>query len=703
MTPVETAFDITSSQSGLMGVRFVEQLRRLVAPVASCLNIAVAYSADQLAEWIVSDEDLMLSRLSTLEGPSPRATADSYREWEEIPISFDSEHIGTVCVVYDANQPFAKASIERVIEHAIGTLALQREEESLLEELSASWESLEAVYEISSGLRAVESPAELLDRIMSRAIAIDDKLRAAFWIEHDGTLVPMAMKNVEGLMPKSVTQGLLAKTIAGRTAVIINDRSKIRPHLEHSPELRAATSVAMVPIGTAQGLRGVLELWQENGHRQFDSHTIGLIQALALQAAMVIENDRLHRASIESERLKQEVEIGSRIQRTLLLGQPPSQVKGLEIAALTLPSRQVNGDFYDFIRHRDDCVDVIIGDVMGKGVPAALLGAATKNQFLRALSNLLTSSIHGETPDPERIVTRLHQTMTAQLIQFESFTTLCLARFDTARRRMSFVDCGHTRTIHFCKRDGFCRFLQGENVPLGFSEREVYKQQIVTFEPGDVFLFYSDGVTEARADTGDMFGEDLLAKFLQTNNLLDTSELIQVLRRELVAFSGADTFADDLSCIAVKITVARVEQMRQMITSDLEELAKVREFARRAASDLAPSLDGESVHALELACSEAASNIVRHSYQGQTRHRIDLEAVADEHALTINMRHDGKGFDRSAVELPEFDGSRDGGFGLFIIEQSVDAVTYLVDDDGKSCIRLTKNLNKGVQRDGNDS
>jgi anti-sigma regulatory factor (Ser/Thr protein kinase) len=142
--------------------------------------------------------------------------------------------------------------------------------------------------------------------------------------------------------------------------------------------------------------------------------------------------------------------------------------------------------------------------------------------------------------------------------------------------------------------------------------------------------------------------------------------------------------------------------MREVITSDLGELAKVRAFARRAARELAPSLDDDAVSGLELACNEAASNVIRHAYDARNQHRIDFEAGVDEHKLTINLCHDGKPFDQSGIAPPSFDGSRDGGFGLFIIEQCVDSVTYLADGQGRNCIRLTKNLHKGVQQNGND-
>ena len=98
---------------------------------------------------------------------------------------------------------------------------------------------------------------------------------------------------------------------------------------------------------------------------------------------------------------EQEVEIGFKIQQTLLLEQPPQDLPGVRAAALTIPSQRIDGDFYDFFNHRDTCLDVIVGDVMGKGIPAALLGAATKSHFLQALSRLISLSPPGRAPRAE--------------------------------------------------------------------------------------------------------------------------------------------------------------------------------------------------------------------------------------------------------------------------------------------------------------
>src|SRR5262249_25854540 len=146
-----------------------------------------------------------------------------------------------------------------------------------------------------------------------------------------------------------------------------------------------------------------LEVWQEEGESKFDSRSLHLLETLAFLVAVVVENDRLHRGARETERLKRDIEIAQRIQKTLLLGQPPVDLHSLRAAALSIPSFQIDGDFYDFYAH-DQHLDVVIGDVMGKGIPAALVGAATKHHFLRAANHLLAAD-PGRIPEPREMLT----------------------------------------------------------------------------------------------------------------------------------------------------------------------------------------------------------------------------------------------------------------------------------------------------------
>jgi phosphoserine phosphatase RsbU/P len=393
---------------------------------------------------------------------------------------------------------------------------------------------------------------------------------------------------------------------------------------------------------------------------------------------------------------EQEAEIGSKIQQTLLLDQPPNDFPGARVAALTIPSEWISGDFYDFFRHVDKCLDVIVGDVMGKGIPAALLGAASKSTFIQALSEITALSDRGTLPKPEEIVTLAHAKMVRQLISLESFVTVSYARFDLERCQVELVDCGHMPVIHYRHRTGTCATLKGSHVPLGVSEGEIYEQITEPFEPDDVFVFYSDGITEAQNSSGEFFGISRLAECVRLNNRLDAWQLITKIRTSVVAFSNSETFADDLTCVVIKIEERKLPLARSEIEipSDLGELARARAFVWEFCQGIpGGALSEDGTEKLDLAVNEALSNIMNHAYRGRTDQRIQIGAEAWPDCVILRLHHLGEPFDPSAVPPPVFNGSRENGFGVYMIRQLVDEVRYLRDERGRNCVLLVKQRN----------
>jgi PAS domain S-box-containing protein len=403
---------------------------------------------------------------------------------------------------------------------------------------------------------------------------------------------------------------------------------------------------------------------------------------------------QLQAANLAIEQARErEIEIGFRIQQTLLLDEPPKDVPGLRVVALTIPSQRIDGDFYVFIRHSDQCLDVVVGDVMGKGIPAALLGAATKTHFLRALSDLTALAKDGKLPEPKEIVMLAHAELARHLIDLDSFVTLVYARFDENRRCVDLVDCGHTGTIHLHGRTGLCDVLQGENLPLGVLEGESYDQFSVPFEAGDLLLFYSDGITEARNSAGELFGAERLQEYVRANPQVDPGALVEGIRKAVSVFSGSDRLTDDLTTVAVKVERVQPPIARAAVelNSDLKSLCRAREFVREFCTDLPETaIDEDSAGALELAVNEAASNIMKHAYHGRTDQRIGIEAEAFPNRVSIRLHHFGDPFDPTAAPPPPLDGSRESGFGAYIISRSVDDVRYSRDERGGSCVTLVK-------------
>jgi PAS domain S-box-containing protein len=270
----------------------------------------------------------------------------------------------------------------------------------------------------------------------------------------------------------------------------------------------------------------------------------------------------LQAANLQLERLAQELAemrrhenlIGFEIQKTLLLGTPPKRIGWARVAATTLPTLGIDGDFYDFYVHGRSTFDVLFGDVMGKGVPAALVGAAAKSQFQRAMLRLKSLCLPGQIPTIEAIVGRVHAEMTPQLDKLERFLCLHLARFDLHRRSLELANCGHTLPLHRRAATGQAAVIAGGQHPLGLDPRESYRTTFTPFEAGDLFLFYSDGVTDARNPDGEFYGLPRLTALLERHTGESLPDLLDRVVADVLGFMGRDAPDDDLSLVAVAIT-----------------------------------------------------------------------------------------------------------------------------------------------------
>jgi len=241
----------------------------------------------------------------------------------------------------------------------------------------------------------------------------------------------------------------------------------------------------------------------------------------------------------------------SHIEERLLRGNIPRYIKGADIAALNLSAENLAGDFYEIIDFTPDRFDLIIGDVMGKGTHAALIGAGTKQHFLRVLSQ-------GGNPSLSELVQTVHNQITQSLMELESFVTIFCARFDLKHQKLDFVDCGHLPLLHYQALEGICIFHKGINTPLGFIKEEKIVENSVSLCPGDIIVLYSDGITEAKSPEGIMFESERLERFIERHHTLEPVRIIKKLEEQIKQFINpkklqAPKLQDDCTCIIVKL------------------------------------------------------------------------------------------------------------------------------------------------------
>jgi serine phosphatase RsbU (regulator of sigma subunit) len=250
----------------------------------------------------------------------------------------------------------------------------------------------------------------------------------------------------------------------------------------------------------------------------------------------------LRRTTAEKERVEKELEIGRGIQQSFLPEKPP-KVEGFEIAALNLPALEVGGDFYDFIPVSEDKWGLVIADVSGKGVPAALF---------MALSRTLIRANAVDNPTVSYAIVKANK-MIAEQERANMFVTLFYGVLDVKKKSITYVNAGHNPPIVLSKKGGDIVMLAAKGIALGVMSDIVLEEKEVSLREGDIAILFTDGVTEAINGKQEQFGQERLAKLIVESHTLSAEEIVKRIEREVSAFSEGQPQFDDLTLMAVKV------------------------------------------------------------------------------------------------------------------------------------------------------
>src|SRR6202790_2569511 len=238
--------------------------------------------------------------------------------------------------------------------------------------------------------------------------------------------------------------------------------------------------------------------------------------------------------------LLKDVELAAQVQRLFLpLGKPA--IAGLEIAGMMHPAQGVGGDYYDYFPIDAHTTQIVIADVAGKGVPAALLMSATA-----AAMRLEANNDRNMLEQVERLNTGIRAVSDA-----ERYVTLLIAEIDVHKRTIQYVNCGHNPALLFRASTGTLTRLNSTCPPIGLSPKEVCELTSTDLSPGDVVVFYTDGVTEAGNRLGKEFGMERLSASVRRGSSLSAEKLMIDIYNAAADFCG-DDFNDDVTILVVK-------------------------------------------------------------------------------------------------------------------------------------------------------
>ncbi len=253
----------------------------------------------------------------------------------------------------------------------------------------------------------------------------------------------------------------------------------------------------------------------------------------------------------DKERLEEELRIARQIQMSLLPGEGLVSVPGVRIAALCLPAAEVGGDYYDLLPLGPTKMGVLVADVSGKGTSAALYMAELKGLVL-SLSRIYDS--------PARLLSEANRILSTNM-DSRSFVTMTYAVVDTAERRMRYARAGHNPLIHLSARTGRSAILAPAGLGLGLDPGErfeaILQESEVALEPGDFFLFFTDGLSEAMNTDSELFGEGRLRRILEESHGLGSEELRERILEEVRGFVGDALPHDDMTLVVLKVVEDR--------------------------------------------------------------------------------------------------------------------------------------------------
>jgi len=412
--------------------------------------------------------------------------------------------------------------------------------DSLTRNLLECYEELDLIYRVSRGLMSTFDAQKNVSLVLDEAMEIFEADMG--WIapcpgaEVFEPVTARAPVELVSLLHESLVDGLVGEK---RSKVLYDLCRELRVDHPDVPD-----TFLFAVLKTESGMFGSLCLGRRAGKEIFTAGDLKLARVLASQAAVALENGRLHRQHRREEermiRLTEEFRLARSIQGNLLPKVIPT-IPGYELAGGTVPAQSVGGDYYDFIPMDDNRLALCLGDVSGKGMPAALLMAH------------LQATIRGQAllgSEPGKCLWHSNRLL-FHSTDLERFATCFYGVLDTEQHRLCYANAGHEHPLHF-RGNGRPATLDQGGIVLGILEGAEYTDVALPVAPGDLIVVYSDGITDASNGEGDPFGVDRLIELVNAHVDEPAPALLERILDKVRAHAGDEAQTDDMTLAVVR-------------------------------------------------------------------------------------------------------------------------------------------------------
>jgi len=405
---------------------------------------------------------------------------------------------------------------------------------------------LEILYQVTDAIRSIFSLDELLDRIMTiiQTVVRPDRTYLLLVDAETGELQPRVVKVMMGENPTEVK---ISSTIVNRcvrdviSLLVSNAALDERFNASESIVSNAIRTAMVAPLIFKSASIGVIYVDTQSRMASFSEEELELLTSIANQAAVAITNARLQSQLVEQHKLAREMEIARDIQMNLLPKTYPD-LPGYQLSAMSLPAKHVGGDYYDFLRMPDGRLGLAVADVSGKGVPAAILTAATRSYLQGGTQVREPSLVH--------LVQRINRNVHRD-VSNDMYVTMAFILLDESTGAIEYVNAGHAQPIVLLP-SGEMEFLDAGGLFLGIDEEADYEAGISSIPPGGVLLLYTDGVTDILSPDGQSFTLERFQELIKDKRHLSAEEIRNAVYQACLRHrASADQF-DDFTLIVLK-------------------------------------------------------------------------------------------------------------------------------------------------------
>jgi sigma-B regulation protein RsbU (phosphoserine phosphatase) len=465
-----------------------------------------------------------------------------------VPLIHKSKPIGALNILSQQHDHFSARDVSIASQFA-AHVAVALVNARLYERSRLDAEAFETLAEIGRDVASILDLDQLLERIAQLTTRlIEYRTFGLFLINEDLELeLKIGVKYGEKVVVPHIRlgEGLVGYAALHKEPVLVPDVSQDPRYIKLVEDVRSELAV---PLLIKDRCIGVIDL-ETPKVDAFTKRDAEILTLLASQAAVAIENASLYEeVRATQERLEKEVRFAQRVQMALLPAGPPKRLKGIEVAAAFAPARELGGDFHDYLSPESHTLVVALGDVSGKGVPAALYSAFAA-ELVRGRT--FRRRYLPDRSSPAGVLSSVNTILHQRQLE-EYYCTLGYAVFDLKRHILTMANSGLPYPIRWSA--GVCTQIELPGVPLGSFPGTTYDEVSLALHVGDVFVFCSDGVSEAMNEMSQEFTSDRLMAVVEESARLPVQKIVDAIVAAVEKWRGDEPPNDDMTAVAVRIT-----------------------------------------------------------------------------------------------------------------------------------------------------